>query len=81
MTLLGSAISIISISLAILFFILKLLLWNTFDFGIAPVLIGIFAIGGFQILFLGLLGEYIGVILSHVRKLPLVIEKERVNFD
>ena len=81
MTLLGSAISIISISLAILFFILKLLLWNTFDFGIAPVLIGIFAIGGFQILFLGLLGEYIGVILSHVRKLPLVVEKERVNFD
>ena len=44
-------------------------------------LIGLFFFSGFQIFLLGLVGEYISVILSHVRKLPLVIEKERINFD
>ena len=81
MTILGFIISFLSISTALIFFILKLIYWDSFDFGTAPLLIGIFSIGGFQILFLGLLGEYIGTILSHVRNLPLVIEKERVNFD
>ena len=81
MTILGFIISFLSMSTALIFFILKLIYWDSFDFGKAPLLIGIFSIGGFQILFLGLLGEYIGTILSHVRNLPLVIEKERVNFD
>ncbi len=81
MTILGSIISLCSIFIAIIFFFLKLIFWNSFDLGTAPLLIGIFAIGGFQILFLGLLGEYINIILSHVRNLPLVIEKERINFD
>ena len=48
--------------------------------GKAPLLIGLFAISGFQILFLGLLGEYLSIVLSHVRKLPGIIEKERFNF-
>ena len=81
MTIFGSIISLFSILIAIIFFFSKLIFWNSFDLGTAPLLIGIFAIGGFQILFLGLLGEYINIILSHVRNLPLVIEKERINFD
>ena len=55
--------------------------WAKFEMGKAPILIGLFAISGFQILFLGLLGEYINVVLTHVRNLPLVVEKERINFD
>lgn len=81
MTLIGFSISLISVIISLIVFILKLIFWNTFEFGLAPVLIGIFGFGGFQILFLGILGEYIGAILTQTRNLPLVIEKERINFD
>ncbi|HEY8101359.1 MAG TPA: glycosyltransferase family 2 protein [Burkholderiaceae bacterium] len=77
----GFVIAILSIFVAFLFFISKLLFWNAFQLGIAPILIGIFFFGGVQMLFIGLLGEYIGAIYTNVRKLPLVIELERVNFD
>ena len=53
---------------------------NSFTLGSAPVIIGVFAISSIQIMLLGLLGEYIGVILLHQRNMPLVIEKERINF-
>jgi hypothetical protein len=46
----------------------------------APVIIGLFFFGSVQLFFIGVLGEYIGVILTHVRKTPLVVEKERINF-
>jgi hypothetical protein len=49
--------------------------------GIAPLVIGIFFLGGVQLLFLGVIGEYIGAIFTQVKKRPLVIEKERINFD
>jgi len=80
MTICGLTISIVSFLIAFIFLVLKLVFWNEFDIGKAPVLIGLFAFSGFQILFLGLLGEYINVILTHVRNLPLVVEQERVNF-
>ena len=48
--------------------------------GIAPILIGMFFFGAIQMLFIGLLGEYIGAIYTRVRGLPLVVELERVNF-
>ena len=80
MTICGLTISIVSFLIAFIFLVLKLVFWNEFDIGKAPVLIGLFAFSGFQILFLGLLGEYINVILTHVRNLPLVAEQERVNF-
>ena len=81
MTISGLIISLLSLSIALIFFILKLFNWYNYSMGIAPMLIGIFAFGGFQLFFLGLLGEYIIVILQHVRNLPLVIEKERINFE
>tara|TARA_X000000950_G_scaffold281728_1_gene379081 strand:- start:2324 stop:3259 length:936 start_codon:yes stop_codon:yes gene_type:complete len=80
MTICGLTMSLISFLIAITFLTLKLVFWDEFDIGKAPLLIGLFAFSGFQILFLGLLGEYINVILSHVRNLPLVVEQERVNF-
>ena len=81
MTATGFAISIISIFVSMIFFFYKLLFWNSFNLGIAPIVIGLFFFSGFQIFLLGLVGEYISVILSHVRKLPLVTEKERINFE
>jgi hypothetical protein len=47
----------------------------------APLVIGIFFMGGIQMFFLGIIGEYIGAIYTQIRKRPLVIEKERINFD
>ena len=81
MTILGVVMSAISIVISILYLGAKLIFWNYFQLGIAPLLIGLFFIMSVQLLFLGLLGEYIGLILEKVKHRPLVIEKERVNFD
>ena len=81
MTISGLIISLLSLIIAFIFLILKLFNWYSYSVGIAPMLIGIFAFGGLQLFFLGLLGEYILVIMNQVRNLPLVIEKERINFN
>ncbi|MFT4171277.1 MAG: glycosyltransferase family 2 protein [Rhodocyclaceae bacterium] len=81
MTMAGFAMSMLSFMLALLFFVAKLVFWNYFQLGIAPVLIGLFFFGGIQMFFIGLLGEYVGAIHRQVRNLPLVIEEERVNFS
>ena len=80
MTLLGFISSFGCLFVATSYFILKLLFWNSFELGTAPTVIGIFMISSIQIMLLGLLGEYIGIILLHQRNMPLVIEKERINF-
>jgi len=80
MTLLGFISSFSCLFVATIYFILKLVFWNSFSLGSAPTIIGIFAISSIQIMLLGLLGEYIGIILLHQRNMPLVIEKERINF-
>jgi glycosyltransferase involved in cell wall biosynthesis len=80
MTFLGFLFSFFSILTAIIFFIYKLIYWDSFDLGIAPIIIGVFALGSVQILILGFIGEYVMNILIQTRKLPLVIEKERINF-
>ena len=80
-TMLGFASSLVSFFIALIYLFYKLLFWNSFEIGIAPLVIGIFAFASVQILLLGVIGEYVGVMLVHLRKLPLVIEKERINFD
>ena len=80
MVLTGFISSAISLVIGIFYLIYKILFWNSFSLGLAPIIIGIFFISSIQITLLGLVGEYIGVILLHQRKLPLVIEKERINF-
>ena len=79
-TIFGFLVSLISFFVACYFFIAKLLFWDTFSVGVSPILIGIFFFGSIQALFIGILGEYIGSINTKIRKMPLVIEKERVNF-
>ncbi len=59
----------------------KLLFWNRFSVGMAPVVIGIFLLGSIQLVFLGILGEYVGAIHTQVQHRPLVVERERINFE
>lgn len=75
----GFGVSILSILVALIYLVYKLLDWNDFQLGIAPLVIGIFFFGGVQLFFLGIIGEYIGAIFTQVKNRPLVIEKERIN--
>lgn len=77
----GFAISMMSLLVSIVFLILKLAYWDSFSAGVAPLVVGMFFLSGIQILFLGIIGEYIGNISTQVRDMPLVIEAERLNFD
>ena len=79
-TFLGFILSFFSLLTAFIYFIYKLIFWDSFDVGIAPLVIGIFGFASIQILLLGIIGEYVGILLIHLRNLPLVIEKERINF-
>jgi len=63
------------------YLIYKLVYWDSFQIGLAPLIIGMFFIGAVQLVFVGLLGEYIGSIHTQVLRRPPVIEKERINFD
>ena len=80
-TFVGLVASFISLLISIIFLFRKLFNWNSFDVGIAPLIIGVFLIGSIQIFLLGFIGEYVMNILYHSRNMPLVIEKKRINFD
>ena len=80
MVMLGFVLAIVSLLAAFGYLLAKLLFWDKFQFGTAPILIGMFLFGAIQMLFLGMLGEYIASIQTQVRKLPLVVESERINF-
>ena len=77
----GFALSGISLCVSLLYLLLKVLFWGEFSAGTAPILIGMFFFASVQLFFIGLLGEYVGSILTHVMKRPLVVERERLNFD
>ena len=79
-TFIGFLISLISISVAIFYFIAKILFWDIFQAGTAPMVIGLFFFASVQLIFIGIIGEYIGAIYTQVKNRPLVIEKERINF-
>ena len=76
----GFLLSFLSLVVALGFFVAKILFWNSFQLGAAPMLIGIFFFGAVQTFFIGVLGEYVASIHTQVRKMPLVVELERVNF-
>ena len=80
-TMTGFAASILSLLFALGYFIYKLIFWKNFSVGIAPLVIGLFFFSAVQLFFIGIIGEYIGSIHTQVLKRPLVIEKERINFD
>ncbi len=77
----GAMLAGLSLLAAFGFLIAKLVFWNSFQMGIAPLLISLFFFSSVQILFLGMLGEYLGSVHTKIRNMPLVIESERVNFD
>jgi len=70
----------VALMLALIYFICKLLFWNSFPMGMAPVLIGVFFMGALQLFFIGFIGEYVMAINERVKNRPLVIEEERINF-
>jgi glycosyltransferase involved in cell wall biosynthesis len=80
MTMLGFIFSMLSIMVAMAFLVAKLIFWDHFQLGLAPLLIGLFFFMGVQMFFVGLLSEYVGAVLTHVRNLPHVTEAERINF-
>ncbi len=80
-TMAGFSISILSLLVAIGYLVAKLIFWDQLQLGLAPLLIGIYFFGAVQLFFIGVLGEYIGSINTQVHKRPLVVEKERINFD
>jgi polyisoprenyl-phosphate glycosyltransferase len=77
----GFAGALASILLSLAYLIYKLIFWNNFSVGIAPLVIGVFFFMSIQMLFMGIIGEYIGTIHTLVQKRPLVVEQERINFE
>jgi glycosyltransferase involved in cell wall biosynthesis len=80
-TLCGFISSALSILVALGYTVYKLLFWNNFTLGLAPLIIGLFFFASIQMIFMGIIGEYIGAIHTFVQKRPLVFEKERINFE
>jgi len=80
-TICGFCMAAAALFLAFGYFAAKLLFWNAFPIGMAPILISLFFFSSVQLFFIGVLGEYIGTIYTQVLNRPLVIEKERINFE
>jgi len=79
-TMLGFASAALSLLVALFYLVYKLIFWKSFELGLAPLVVGIFFFSSVQLIFLGIVGEYVGSIHTYVRHMPLVIEKERINF-
>jgi glycosyltransferase involved in cell wall biosynthesis len=79
-TLAGFSLATVSLLISLSYLALKLLFWDVFGFGLAPLLIGLFFFASVQLFFIGIIGEYVAAIHTQVMKRPLVMERERVNF-
>ena len=77
---LGFVMAIMSLLVALVYLIYKLVFWYSLPVGTAPLVIGLFFFASVQLFFIGILGEYIGAIHTQVLRRPLVVEKERINF-
>ena len=77
----GFIIGGLSLAAAVVYLVLKLMYWDRFSAGVAPMVIGMFFLGALQLFFIGLLGEYVLSINTRVLDRPLVVEEERLNFD
>ena len=79
-TLSGFLLSAACFGVSLIYFVYKLMFWDKFEIGVAPVVIGLFLFASVQLFFIGILGEYIGFIHTKVQGRPHVFEKERINF-
>ena len=77
----GFIIALISFIIGLFYLIMKLLFWYKFTAGYAPMMIGIFFMGGIILAFMGFMGEYVMAINARVMNRPLVVEEERINFE
>jgi glycosyltransferase involved in cell wall biosynthesis len=77
----GFAGSVLSVLISLAYFIYKLVFWDGFSVGVAPLVIGGFFFSSLQLFFLGLLGEYLGAVHTMIQKRPFAIEQERINFE
>lgn len=80
-TFFGMFTGVLSALVGFVYFVLKLIMWDSFSAGIAPVLIGMFFLGAIQLFFLGLIGEYILSMNTRIMNRPLVVEEKRLNFE
>ncbi len=80
-TFVGAGIAFISFIIALVYLILKIIYWDRFVAGTAPIIIGMFFLGSIQLLFLGFMGEYVLSMNQRIMNRPLVIEEERINFE
>jgi len=80
-TMVGFAVSLLSLVIALVYLVYKLVYWDQFSLGLAPLVVGLFFFGSVQLFFIGILGEYIGAIHTQVLKRPHVVELERINFE
>ena len=78
-TMFGFGMAVLSFLVALVYLVYKLVFWDQFSVGLAPILIGFFFLSSVQLVFVGIVGEYIGSIYTQVKKLPLVVERERIN--
>ena len=81
MTFLGFAGALATFLIGLIYLFYKLLFWRNFSLGIAPVVIGMFFVSSILLLFMGVLGEYIGAIHTQIQHRPFAVERERMNFD
>lgn len=81
MTIIGFFVSVTCFFVAIFYLIYKLANWYSFDAGMAPLVIGLFFVSGVQLFCMGMIGEYITVLIRRTTKKPIVVEKEKINFD
>ena len=79
-TMTGFVLAVLSLLVGIGYGVYKLIFWQSFQVGIAPLVIGLFFFSSVQLVFLGIVGEYVGAIHTQVLSRPLVVEKERINF-
>ncbi len=79
-TFVGAVSCVLSMAAAFVYLVLKLVYWDRFPAGMAPILIGMLFLGSVQIFFIGMIGEYVLTINHRVMKRPLVVEEERINF-
>jgi glycosyltransferase involved in cell wall biosynthesis len=80
-TMLGFVMGALSILVGFGYLVAKLLMWDSFSLGVAPILVGFFFLTSIQLFFIGIVGEYVGVIWTHVRDVPHIFELERINFE
>lgn len=80
-TLSGFCLAGLNLFVAFVYLVYKLIYWDTFSVGIAPIVIGLFFFSAVQLIFIGIVGEYIGEILTQVKNRPLAIVDETINFD